>query len=339
MEHAELWLKFTAAALIVVGAGMSLTKNAENLATAMGWGHAFAGFVILGWATSLPELTISVSAVTEVKSADLSTGNITGSVIFNLAILALLELLSRRTLKRSSGSARGVLSLGGFNLVLLAALAAVMLRPEWVSGAASPAIGLLLLGGYLVTTLHAWLTRGHDDEADPEDDADAPAPTPARAGLLLRCGVAGAVILGAGLWLTQLGDSLAQTYDLEAGLVGSLFLACVSSLPELVTGLQAMRLGLLTMAAASILGSNIFNLGILGACDLIYLQTVSGEQAMVTAAQGRGLWMNVVAALAMTVLAIVMVRSRSRQGSRQLRVSAALAMLVFYVLALSSHHG
>lgn len=337
MEHAELWLKFTAAALIVVGAGMSLTKNAENLADAMGWGHAFAGFVILGWATSLPEVTISVSAVTEVGSADLSTGNITGSVIFNLAILALLELLSRRALRRSPGAARGVLALGGFNLVLLIALALAMHRPGWVSGRGSAAIGLILVGGYLATTLHAWLTRDQGED-EPAEEAPEPSDRPGAGGLMLRCALAGAAILGAGIWLTHLGDRLAQTYDLEQGLVGSLFLACVSSLPELVTGLQAMRLGLLIMAAASILGSNIFNLGILGACDLIYLRVVDGSQAMVAAAQGQGLWWNVLAALGMTGLAILAVRSRARDGTRGLRVVSALVMLGLYLAALTSHH-
>ena len=49
MEQVELWLKFLLASGIVIGAGLSLTRNAEKLAESMGWGHAFAGFVILGW--------------------------------------------------------------------------------------------------------------------------------------------------------------------------------------------------------------------------------------------------------------------------------------------------
>ena len=119
MEQLELWLKFLLAAGIVITAGLSLTTNAERLASALGWGHAFAGFVILGWATSLPEVTISVSAVLDVHSAGLSAGNITGSVIFNLAILALLGLLLERTTAPVDVSGQGVMPLGVFNVMML----------------------------------------------------------------------------------------------------------------------------------------------------------------------------------------------------------------------------
>ena len=78
------------------------------------------------------------------------------------------------------------------------------------------------------------------------------------------------VILGAGVWLSHIGDAMATSYALEEGLVGTIFLAAVSSLPELVTGLAAVRAGLLALAAGSILGSNVFNLGILGVADLVH---------------------------------------------------------------------
>lgn len=327
MEHPELWFKFTVAALIVVAAGLSLTKNAEKLADAMGWGHAFAGFVILGWATSLPEVTISVSAVTEVGSAALAVGNITGSIIFNLAILALLEWMALKQ-RGSALGADGTSALGLFSVVLMAGMLSVMLWPALATGSTSRAVGWLLVGGYLGTTAHAWFSQKRAPEAGARLSPGLPWPT------IGRCLAAGAVILGMGVWLTYIGKELAATYHLEESLVGTIFLACVSSLPELVTGLGAVKLGLLTMATASILGSNIFNLGILGVCDLLY-QT--GERAgvpIVVAAEDARLTENVIAALGMTVLALWAVKLRGSERGRGLRVMVSLGMLALYFAAL-----
>ena len=328
MEHFELWFKFTVAALVVVAAGLSLTKNAEKLADAMGWGHAFAGFVILGWATSLPELTISISAVTEIGSAALSVGNITGSVIFNLAILALLELIALRH-RGSRLDVGGIAALGLFNLVLMSGMLLVMWRPQIAVGALSHSVGILLVGGYLATTAHAWFSQQSDPGAVARERTRLPWP------IITRCFGAGTVILGTGIWLSHIGEELATTYDLEEGMVGTLFLAGVSSLPELVTGLGAVKLGLLTMATASILGSNIFNLGILGVCDLLY-QT--GERAgvpIVVAADDPQMTANVVAALTMTCLALGAVWLRSRAQMQAARVTVALAMITVYLAALT----
>lgn len=331
MDHWIVWLKFAAASAIVIAAGLSLTRNAERLAAAMGWGHAFAGFVILGWATSLPEVTISLSAITAVGSAGLAAGSITGSVIFNLAILAGLELYTvRKRLAASSGS-RGVFPLGVFNLVMLAGMASVCAWPEMLSGPATWGSGIFLLAGYVLATLHAYGNQGQDDQ---DEDADMGNRDRLPAGL--RCLGAGAVILGAGLWLTQVGDELAATYDLEEGFVGTLFLASVSSLPELVTGYAAARLGLLTLAVGSILGSNIFNLGILGVADLVHQSGAGAGTPLLVSAGPDAMLRNVLAGVALTALGMLTVKLRIQGGRRRAIAVVASVMLAIYLVALGA---
>jgi len=323
MEHVELWLKFLVAAGIVIVAGLSLTRNAEKLADAMGWGHAFAGFIVLGWATSLPEVTISLSAVTSVGSAALSSGNITGSIIFNLAILALLDILARGP-RTGTEDGVGVIPLGVFNLIMLGGTLAVALWPDSVTGSLAPTGALFLLVLYVGSTVHCYRTQQAPDEPESSE------PRPVRRPVIVRCLLAGAAILAAGLWLTHIGDDLARTYSLEEGLVGTIFLASVSSLPELVTGLAAMRLGLMTMAAASILGSNIFNLGILGAADLTYQATVQAGRPLIAAADDPRMAFNLGAAMAMTLLALGVTRMRRAQAARAtLRGLAALSLMIY----------
>ena len=346
MEQALLWLKFLTASGLVVVAGLSLTRNAERLAEAFGWGHAFAGFMILGCATSLPELTISLSAVTAVGSPTLSTGNITGSVIFNLGILALLDLLARRRTVRDGGQVAGLAPLGLFNLALLGGMTAISFRPQLFAGNLAAFPAGLLLAGYLGATFQGWWTerRGGADGAAPSalphpaDVLPGEQPGPVgTAAALLRCLVAAVVILSAGIWLSHLGDQVAQVYGRSQGFVGRLFLAVTSSLPELVTGLAAVRLGLHVMAAGSILGSNVFNLGILGACDLVYQAGApTGLHLLLAAHQTEPFaaawsWM---AALSMTLLLLVARWWQHRGGGSHPPALTAWAALVLYVFAL-----
>lgn len=328
MEHAILWLKFLVAAGVVVVAGMRLTKNAELLASAMNWGHAFAGFVILGWATSLPETTISLSAIEAVDSPSLATGNITGSILFNLAILAVLDALASGSRSPTDLSARGVVPLGVFNLIMLVGTLAIALWSGVYDTFGSRVLGVFLLLLYVVSAVYAW--REQSDE--PDESEVASAFQGRRWELAARCLFSGAIILVAGVWLAGIGDSLAEAYSLEEGFVGTIFLATVSSLPELVTGAAAVRMGLLTMAAGSILGSNIFNLAIIGTCDLLWQLGDGGGhlmQAAVSAEPGR-LPRNVAIALAMTVSAIVAKRlQRADPEGRPKRLLAVISLALY----------
>ncbi len=344
MEHAYLWLKFGTAAAIVVFAGLKLTRDAERLASALGWGHAFAGFVILGWATSLPEMTISISAVTAVQSAALSAGNITGSVIFNLGILALLDGIVQSHRIRDGSHIQGVIPLGTFNLLMLGGLCFAVFFPGIFEGNGRWTVAVGLLALYGAATFNGWWSERSKGEgahavlphhADPPADGSAPAPVPTRI-LVLRCLAAAGVILGTGIWLTHLGEAVATTYDLEDGFVGSLFLAITSSLPEMVTGYAAVRLGLHVMAAGSILGSNIFNLAILGGCDLLWINGPGAGVPLVEAAAlaepGR-MERNLSFALAMTVVAVVArLRQRNRADHQPSRALALVSLVLYAVV-------
>jgi cation:H+ antiporter len=96
-------------------------------------------------------------------------------------------------------------------------------------------------------------------------------------GITLRSAVvhyslAAAVVVGAALWLPQLGAELARQTGLGEAFVGSLFIAITTSLPEIVVSLAAVRIGALDLGIGNVLGSNLFNLLILGLDDVFYRQ-------------------------------------------------------------------
>ncbi len=80
--------RYAGAATVVVAAGMGLPFAAEGVATTMGWSQGFVGTLLVAMATTLPELTVTVAAV-RIGAVDMGIGNLVGSNLFNLTILAI----------------------------------------------------------------------------------------------------------------------------------------------------------------------------------------------------------------------------------------------------------
>jgi cation:H+ antiporter len=78
------------------------------------------------------------------------------------------------------------------------------------------------------------------------------------------------VVVVAALWLPRLGAELARQTGLGEAFVGSLFIAITTSLPEIVVSLSAVRIGAIDLGVGNVLGSNLFNLLILGLDDVWY---------------------------------------------------------------------
>jgi len=79
------------AALVVVAAGIWLPFVGKALAEAMGWGEGFVGTLFVAMVTSLPEAAVSIAAV-RLGALDMALGNLFGSNLFNMAILAIDDI-------------------------------------------------------------------------------------------------------------------------------------------------------------------------------------------------------------------------------------------------------
>ena len=89
------FIKFFIFALLVIAAGAYLPQVGADIVAATGWGGTFVGSLFLGLATTLPELTVSASAL-YLGMADIAIGNLIGSNIFNISILFIADLFYRR---------------------------------------------------------------------------------------------------------------------------------------------------------------------------------------------------------------------------------------------------
>ena len=87
----ELAVRYAVAALFVVAAGIWLPHVAADIAAQMGWTQSFVGTMFAALATSLPELVVTIAAV-RIGAVDMAIGDLLGSNMFNILVLAIDDL-------------------------------------------------------------------------------------------------------------------------------------------------------------------------------------------------------------------------------------------------------
>src|SRR3989344_4484849 len=137
------------------------------------------------------------------------------------------------------------------------------------------ALGSCVLNLVFLVAMRAVFAYERSHPAAPPADTVPPtnnaAPTlPSLRQAATRFAMAAAIVVGAGMWLPFVAVNLATTMGWNRSFVGSLFVALVTTLPELAVTLSALRLGALDMAIGNLLGSNLFNVAIVGIDDLFY---------------------------------------------------------------------
>lgn len=118
-----------AALVVVVGYGLS--RYADILAEKTGLGCTWAGAVLLAGATSLPELATGTSAVVVIGDVNLAAGGVLGSCLFNLLLLALLDVANGRAPLFRNASLGHILAAGLSAALLTLVLLGVMRRKPW----------------------------------------------------------------------------------------------------------------------------------------------------------------------------------------------------------------
>lgn len=224
------------------------------------------GVVLLGFGTSLPELFTSIRGVLA-GAPDLAVGNIVGSNIANLLLIA--GAAAALTGARVTGR---LITRDG--LVLMIATGAF----AWIlySNNLGPAVGGALLGGLAIffgLALAGWTAGGGgDQEAEVLEIEDGARPNVGGALLVFGLGV---VLTVAGAWTVVEGAvDLARGAGVPEAVIGATIVAVGTSLPELAATVAAALKGRTDMAIGNIFGSNLFNIlciggvtGLFGAID------------------------------------------------------------------------
>jgi cation:H+ antiporter len=263
-----LW--FLGSALVVVAAGIGLSHTADTIAERTGFGGLAVGVVLLAGATTLPEIITSVSAI-RLDAPDLAVGGVLGSCPMNLLILALLDLLYHR--RHGQGVIRSVLV--GHTRAATLSIVMLSVAGVFIASQLPPAVFGIGLGTIILAALYLSGLRVATQTGEAQAVAPPTLPSATSGALSLRTAVIGFAIATAlltlsGPRLASSAEAIAEATNLGASFVGTIFLALVTSLPELVASLAALRLGAADMAVGNIFGSNAFNVAVLFICDIAY---------------------------------------------------------------------
>jgi cation:H+ antiporter len=262
------WLAFIASSAVIVLAAIKLAGYGDVIAVRTRLGGMFIGALLLAGATSLPELVTAISSIQQTVP-NLAAGNFFGSNMFNMLLLAVLDMIffQARILRRVAFThaltAALAVSLAG--LVVFFILADIDWKVGWV-GMDSFIVMLVYIGGVRLIQ-----TQGGRSGAAIEPAAAA---VPSHVMSLRRAlpgfGAATAVLILVVPFLVSSSAEIARITGLGTGLVGTVLVAFVTSLPELVSALAAIRLGAFDMAVGNLFGSNVFNMFALALVDVFY---------------------------------------------------------------------
>jgi cation:H+ antiporter len=264
------------AALAIAVAGVVVASRADVIADRTGLGEAIVGALILGGSTSLAGLVASVTAAWQ-GHPSLAISNAIGGIAIQTAFLAVADVTYRRANLEHAAASTTNLSQAALLLALLSMLLVAAFGPDLTVWGIHPASVVLLIayvaGLRLVGRVRRermWVPRMTPLTVRDEPNPDDPGRPRSGAWLYGTFALAVAALGAAGYLVTQFGITVADRTGLDDTAVGGLVVATVTSLPELVTTVTAVRRGALTLAVGGIIGGNAFDTLFLAASDVAY---------------------------------------------------------------------
>lgn len=279
-------IELAVSALVIIIAGTYLSRYADEIAERTGFGRLLIGSVLLAGATSLPELSVDISAVRH-DMADLALGDLMGSSLFNLLILAVLDLsVHSQGMMLSRKAARHALS-GNVSAVLTGIVAIGLLTQPVLGGGqvlgVSYGLWLVVVAYLFGVRLISCDLQASRAEVDHQTEGNQVGSGTWHRPAIGFCIAAGTVVV-AGPFLAEAAGRLADATGLGKTFMGTTLVAFSTSLPELVASLAALRMGAHDLAIGNVFGSNAFNMLLLIPLDLAHrgpiLSAVSKNHAV-----------------------------------------------------------
>lgn len=327
-------IKFLVCSFIIILAGVKVAKYGDIIAEKTGWGRALVGLFLLALITSLPEVFCGISAVTFIEppdGPDLALGAIFGSCIFNLLILAVLDIINKKQPLLYQVNRGHIFSAGCVALFIVLVLASILLSQQ----KAMPGIGWIGLYTLIIPLVYILMIKRifrYERTVKPPAREKEYSAISLKA-TWLRFSIASAVVISTAMWLPSIGEEIAKTTGLANTFVGTLFLAATTSFPELVVAFTAWRIGAKDMAIANILGSNLFDIFIIAIDDVFYL-----KGPFLAAVNPAHIWTGVIAIIMTLVVIIGVMTNSKRKTFRIINWDALVIILLFFTGAYYLYH-
>jgi cation:H+ antiporter len=314
------WIVFLMSSTIVVLAAIQLTKFGDAISIRTGLGGMFIGLILMATATSIPELLTTINAFQQ-GIPDLAAGNLFGSNMFNMLLLGLIDVFffRMRVLRfvANRHTLSGNMSAFMVGLAVLLVVGNFDIKIGWV--------GLDAL--VLITAYIGALIIIQQSTPSPEEHSakvvDKAIPTLRYA--IIGFSLATLVLILAMPYLVTSSNQIAEITGLTTGFIGVALVAFVTSLPELVATIAAVRIGTYDLAIGNLFGSNMFNMFALGISDFFlttdrFINVIDTEFLLVG-----------MISLILTLIAVIGNQSNFKRKILFIEIDALLLIVVYFL--------
>ncbi|MDP5277035.1 sodium:calcium antiporter [Chengkuizengella axinellae] len=319
-----VYLLFFIAATCTIFLAVKLSKYVDVIKEKSSINGVLLG-LMLGGATSLPEITTSVTSII-INNPDIATGNVLGSNLFNFMILAVVDIIFRKSKIFNYSNKQNTMT----NLLVMALLIMISASMYFKVSYHIFGIGLDSIILVIVYSLGMWFISKVENEPSAQPVNESESQKYAKFTLkraLISFIVAAIFILVFGSILTVSADKIATLTGIDASFIGTFLVAASTSLPEAVSIIVAVRLLNYNLAIGSILGSNTFNILILIFTDVLYRK---GSLLYVSSPS------HIYTVLGTIVLAVIcmyaLIRKQSKNGFTYL-LPSILAVISYFVVS------
>ena len=282
-------LLFTAGLVLIIKGGDLFVDAATWIAEASGIPKFIIGATVVSFATTLPEMLVSVFAALE-GNADIAVGNAVGSVTANTGLIMCLSLVCMNCAmtRKQFGVKAGIL------LVTIVVLFGFT-RDGQLSVFESAVI-LVFFAIFLAENLIAGRREQENEASESDARTKIDAKTMAINIAKFVFGAA-AIVLGAQLLIDN-GSALARMLNVPDSIIAATMIAIGTSLPELVTTITAIRKKQSSLSVGNIIGANIMDLTlIMPLCALIQGKSMIVER--------QGMLLDIPACLVISAAALI----------------------------------
>lgn len=341
MSQLSLIIEFIISACIIWIAGVWLTRSTDAIDTKYNLGSAFGGLLILGVATSLPEIAIVVAAALA-HHYDVIIGTLLGGVAIQTVALSIFDARMRVKSPLTFAAASLTLVLEAVIVILVTVASILAIKTPLIIGKgfslASFLIFLIWLFGlwliyyarkglpWHINALHAQPGRKqHERQAVINNPVLKNAST---AKIFMILSASALAILGSGVILQSSGTKLASAWGIGAGLFAATFIALASALPDISTGISSVDIGDYQLAMSDIFGANAFMPALFVVCSLI------AGHSVLSYATPTDIWF---AALGILLTAIYCIGLILRPPRTYFRLGVdSVVVLVIYILGTTA---
>jgi len=336
-----LFLIFAAAGAVVWIAGVYVSKTTDVLSSRFGLGEALGGAILLAIVTNLPEIAITASGAMR-NQLGIATGNILGGIAIQTVVLVLLDAFGLGK-KAPLTSHAASLDLVIEAVLVIAMLTVVVMGhqlPESLVWRGITPDGVLIVGTWvaglcLISKARGALTWESHGEAPGgqrrrtarqkrEREEERKSST---AWALIVFLIGATATLAAGVVLQQTSETMAKAFGMSGVVFGATILAAVTALPEISTGVTAVRLGDYKLAISDIFGGNAF-------LPVIFLvATLVSGKAVLPHATKSDLYVTALGML-LTVVYIFGLIFRPRRQFARMGIDSVI-VLVLYALGIA----